>query len=49
MNFKDIILYYFCCCFYSDPINKEDNYITYNDIYKRNNYDTSILDYTTSD
>ena len=49
MNFKDIIAYYFCCCFYSDPINEEDNYITYNDIYKLNNYDTNILDYTTSD
>ena len=48
MKIKDIIAYYFCCCFYSDPINKEDNYIAYNDIYKDNNYDTYILDYTTS-
>ena len=48
MNFKDMILYYFCCCFYSDPDNEKEDYITYNDIYKRNNYDTNILDYTTS-
>ena len=48
MEFKNI-LYYFCCCFYSTPFIQEDNYITYNDIYQRNNYDTtSILDYTTS-
>lgn len=48
MNFKDIIAYYFCCCFYSDPVNEADNYIAYNDIYKHNNYDTSVLDYTTT-
>ena len=43
------ILYYFCCCFYSEPdIQQEDSYITYNDISQRNNYNTSILDYTIS-
>ena len=47
MEFKKI-LYYFCCCFYSETVEEENNYITYNDIYQRNNYDTSILDYTTS-
>ena len=49
MEFKNIF-YYFCCCFFSEPDKqeKQDNYITYNDIYQRNNYDTSILDYTTS-
>ncbi len=47
MEFKKI-LYYFCCCFYSEPSEEQNNYITYNDIYQRNNYDTSILDYTTS-
>ena len=47
MEFKNM-LHYFCCCFYSEPTEQQDNYITYNDIYKRNNYDTSILDYTTS-
>ena len=45
---KDL-LYYFCSCFYPKQAEQqEDNYITYNDIYKRNNYSTSILDYTTS-
>jgi hypothetical protein len=47
MEFKKI-LYYFCCCFYSETVEEQNNYITYNDIYQRNNYDTSILDYTTS-
>ena len=47
MEFKKL-LYYFCCCFYSEPSEEQNNYITYNDIYQRNNYDTSILDYTTS-
>lgn len=47
MEFKKL-LYYFCCCFYTEPSEQQPNYITYNDIYKRNNYDTSILDYTTS-
>ncbi len=47
MEFKKI-LYYFCCCFYNEPSEEQPNYITYNDIYQRNNYDTSILDYTTS-
>jgi len=47
MEFKDI-LYYFCWCFYSQPVDEKDNYITYNDIYIRNNYDTHILDYTTT-
>ena len=47
MEFKNM-LYYFCFCFYSETVEEENNYITYNDIYQRNNYDTSILDYTTS-
>lgn len=47
MEFKNL-LYYFCCCFYSEPSEEQNNYITYNDIYQRNNYDTSILDYTSS-
>jgi hypothetical protein len=47
MEFKNM-LYYFCCCFFSKPTEQQDNYITYNDIYKRNNYSTNILDYTTS-
>lgn len=47
MEFKKIF-YYFCCCFYTEPTEQQNNYITYNDIYKRNDYDTSILDYTTS-
>ena len=47
MEFKKI-LYYFCSCFYTEPSEQQNNYITYNDIYKHNNYDTSILDYTTS-
>ena len=47
MEFKNM-LYYFCCCFYSETVEEQNNYITYNDIYQRNNYDTSILDYTTS-
>jgi hypothetical protein len=47
MKFKDIIKY-FCSCFYSEPVEQQDNYITYNDIYQQNNYDTNILDYTTS-
>lgn len=47
MEFKKL-LYYFCCCFYSEPSEEQNNYITYNDIYQRNNYNTSILDYTSS-
>ena len=47
MEFKKI-LYYFCCCFYSETVEEQNNYITYNDIYQRNNYNTSILDYTIS-
>ena len=33
MEFKNIF-YYFCCCFSSEPDKqeKQDNYITYNDI-----------------
>ena len=47
MEFKKLF-YYFCCCFYSKPSEEQNNYITCNDIYQRNNYDTSILDYTLS-
>ena len=47
MIFKNFF-YYICCCFSSAPIDTQDNYFTYNDIYKRNNYDTNILDYTTT-
>lgn len=47
MELKNM-LYYFCFCFYSEPVEDQNSYITYNDIYQRNNYDTSILDYTTS-
>jgi hypothetical protein len=47
MVFKNII-YFFCCCCFSKKDETPDSYLTYNDIYKSNNYDTNILDYTTN-
>ena len=40
-------IFYYCCFCFSSSNETNDSYINYNDIYKRNNYDTNILDYTT--